>query len=37
LSKRTAAFIVYGNGDDDLNSSNAGDVSGWNIGMRHSF
>jgi predicted porin len=33
LSKRTAAFIVYGNGDNDA----ASDLSGWNIGMRHSF
>jgi predicted porin len=33
LSKRTAAFVVYGSGDDDL----GGDFKGWNIGMRHSF
>lgn len=33
LSKRTAAYVVYGNGDNDAGD----DVSGWNIGMKHSF
>ncbi len=33
LSKRTAAYVVYGTGDNDAGS----DVSGWNIGMKHSF
>ncbi len=33
LSKRTTAYVVWGNGDDD----NGDDVSGWNVGMRHSF
>jgi len=33
LSKRTAAYVVYANGDDDSND----DVSGWNIGIKHSF
>lgn len=33
LSKRTAAYFVYGNGDNEVGS----DVSGWNIGMKHSF
>lgn len=33
LSKRTTAFVVYGNGDND----SADDVSGWNIGMTHNF
>lgn len=33
LSKRTTAYVVYGTGDNDAGS----DVSGWNIGMRHSF
>jgi predicted porin len=33
LSKRTTAYFVYGNGDDD----NLDDVSGWNLGVKHSF
>ena len=37
LSKRTTAYVVYGNGDDDSKATNSGDVSGWNIGMKHSF
>jgi len=32
LSKRTSAYLVYGNGDNDTT-----DVSGWNIGVKHSF
>lgn len=47
LSKRTTAYVVYGNGDSDANAAVAAvgigahatssDVSGWNIGMKHSF
>lgn len=37
LSKRTTAYVVYAAGDDDNNATNSGDVSGWNIGMKHSF
>ena len=37
LSKRTTAYVVYGNADDDIKATNSGDVSGWNIGMKHSF
>ncbi len=37
LSKRTAAYVVYANGDDDSNVTNGGDVSGWNLGVKHSF
>jgi predicted porin len=39
FSKRTLAYLVYGTGDDgnDTTTSNGGDVSGWNIGMKHSF
>lgn len=33
LSKRTTAYVVYGNGDNDAGN----DVSGWNLGMKHSF
>lgn len=33
LSKRTTAYFVYGNGDNDAGS----DVSGWNMGIKHSF
>ncbi len=33
LSKRTTAYFVYGQGDADTNS----DVSGWNLGVKHSF
>jgi len=33
LSKRTTAYFVYGNGDDNV----GGDVSGWNLGVKHSF
>lgn len=33
LSKRTSAYVVYGTGDNDA----ANDVSGWNIGVKHSF
>lgn len=33
LSKRTSAYLVYGNGDNDAGS----DVSGWNLGVKHSF
>ena len=33
LSKRTAAYVVYANGDNDAGD----DVSGWNLGMKHSF
>ena len=33
LSKRTALFAVYGNGDNGVGP----DVSGYNIGVRHSF
>lgn len=33
LSKRTAAYVVYGTGDNDAGS----DVSGWNLGIKHSF
>lgn len=32
LSKRTAAYFVYGNGD-----TGAADVDGWNLGVKHSF
>jgi predicted porin len=43
LSKRTTAFVVYGNGDDDVSNTltgtaaNADGVKGWNIGMTHNF
>jgi predicted porin len=37
LSKRTTAYVVYANGNDDNNATNGGDVSGWNIGMKHAF
>jgi len=37
LSKRTAAYVVLANGDDDSNATNGGDVTGWNIGVKHSF
>jgi predicted porin len=33
LSKRTTAYVVYANGDNDVSD----DVSGWNIGVKHSF
>jgi predicted porin len=33
LSKRTSAYVVYGNGDNDAGD----DVSGWNVGVKHSF
>jgi predicted porin len=33
LSKRTAAYVVYATGDNDAGS----DVSGWNLGVKHSF
>lgn len=33
LSKRTSAYLVYGNGDNDAGD----DVSGWNLGVKHSF
>ncbi len=33
LSKRTTAYVIYGNGDNDSGD----DVSGWTVGMRHSF
>jgi predicted porin len=33
LSKRTSAYVVYANGDDDAGD----DVSGWNLGVKHSF
>ena len=34
LSKRTAAYVVFGSGDTD---TAAGSASGWNIGIKHSF
>ncbi len=49
LSKRTTAYLVYGKGDSDaavaavslngaaIAASANGDVSGWNIGIKHSF
>lgn len=46
LSKRTSAYIVYAKDDVDgagwaalgpVAASAGGDVSGWNIGMKHSF
>ncbi|MDQ1314499.1 MAG: hypothetical protein QG662_608 [Pseudomonadota bacterium] len=37
LSKRTVAYLAYGSGDDGSSASNGGDVSGWNLGMKHSF
>ncbi len=39
LSKRTAAYVVYANGDNgiDTAASNGGDMSGWNLGVKHSF
>lgn len=40
LSKRTTAYVAYGNGDDDVASNTAGNIddqSGWTVGMRHSF
>ena len=33
LSKRTTAYFVYAHGDNDAGS----DVSGWNLGVKHSF
>lgn len=33
LSKRTTAYVVFANGDDDVND----DVAGWNIGVKHTF
>ncbi len=33
LSKRTTAYFVYGQGDNDAGS----DVSGWNLGVKHAF
>lgn len=33
LSKRTTAYIVYSNADNDVGS----DEAGWNLGMKHSF
>ncbi len=33
LSKRTAAYFVYANGDDDVGA----DVAGWNLGVKHNF
>jgi predicted porin len=33
LSKRTAVYFVYGNGDDDAGD----DAAGWNLGVKHSF
>lgn len=33
LSKRTTAYFVYGNGDNDVGS----DASGWNLGVKHTF
>ncbi|KAF0101573.1 MAG: outer membrane protein (porin) [bacterium] len=35
LSKRTTAYVVYGDADND--EANGSDQSGWTIGMRHSF
>jgi len=32
LSKRTKTYVVYGNGDNGTS-----DVSGWTLGVRHSF
>jgi predicted porin len=37
LSKRTAAYVVYANGNDKNAATNGGDVSGYNIGVKHSF
>jgi predicted porin len=42
LSKRTSAYVVYGVGDDDVDSGaaaagNRDSVAGWTIGMKHSF
>lgn len=37
LSKRTAVYFVYASGDDDSNVTNGGDMSGWNLGVKHSF
>jgi predicted porin len=34
LSKRTAAYVVLANGDT---GAVAGDTSGWNLGVKHSF
>ena len=34
LSKRTAAYFVYGNGDTGLAG---GDTDGWNLGIKHSY
>jgi len=34
LSKRTTAYAVYSAGD---NGAPAGDISGWNLGVKHSF
>jgi len=34
LSKRTAAYLVYGSGDT---GAVGGDTSGWNLGVKHSF
>lgn len=33
LSKRTTAYFVYANGDNDVGP----DADGWNIGLKHSF
>lgn len=33
MSKRTTAYLVYGNGDNETGA----DVSGWNLGVKHSF
>ena len=34
LSKRTSVYFVYGDGDTD---TVAGNASGWNLGIKHSF
>jgi predicted porin len=34
MSKRTAAYVVYSAGD---NGAPAGDIAGWNLGVKHSF
>jgi predicted porin len=33
MSKRTTAYVVYGQGDNDVGN----DVAGWNLGVKHSF
>lgn len=33
LSKRTTAYVVYANGDNDVGA----DADGWNLGLKHSF